>query len=101
LDFTSSSAGSTLDNQKYHVDNINEPTPCTLLYVKGRTLQTIELVAASVMATRTMHGRSISSEGAVVEVTTIKEVHEFEDLNYPDEDEGIEKLKDAKGNFIL
>jgi hypothetical protein len=29
-----SSAGSALDHQKYHVDDINEPTPCTLLYVK-------------------------------------------------------------------
>jgi hypothetical protein len=34
-----SSARSTPDNQKYHVDDINEPTPCTLLYVKGRTLK--------------------------------------------------------------
>jgi hypothetical protein len=25
----------------------------------------------------------------------------FEDLDYPDEEEGIEKLKDAKGNFTL
>jgi hypothetical protein len=40
-------------------------------------------------------------ECAVVEVTTIREGHEFEDLDYLDEEEGIEKLKDAKGNFIL
>jgi hypothetical protein len=37
----------------------------------------------------------------VVKVTTIKEGREFEHLDYPDEEEGIEKLKDAKGNFIL
>jgi hypothetical protein len=37
----------------------------------------------------------------MVEVTTIREGHEFENLDYPDEQEGIEKLKDAKGNFIL
>jgi hypothetical protein len=37
----------------------------------------------------------------VVEVTTIKEGHDFENLDYPDEDEGIEKLVDAKGTFIL
>jgi hypothetical protein len=37
----------------------------------------------------------------VVEVTTIREGHEFEDLDYPDEDEGIEKLVDAKEAFIL
>jgi N12 class adenine-specific DNA methylase len=36
----------------------------------------------------------------VVEVTTIREGHEFEVLDYLDEEEGIEKLKDAKGNFI-
>jgi hypothetical protein len=37
----------------------------------------------------------------VVEVTTIREGHDFEDLDYPDEDEGIEKLVDAKWTFIL
>jgi hypothetical protein len=53
------------------------------------------------MATRIMHGRPIPSECAVVDVTTIREGREFEDLDYIDEEEGIEKLKDAKGNFIL
>jgi hypothetical protein len=33
--FTPSSAGSTPKHQKYHVDVINKPNPCTLLYVKG------------------------------------------------------------------
>jgi hypothetical protein len=37
----------------------------------------------------------------VVEVITIREGHEFEDLDYPDEDDRIEKLVDAKGTFIL
>jgi hypothetical protein len=83
------------------VDDLNEPTPCTLLYVKGRTLSTIEVVDAIVMATRIMHGRPVPSDCAVVEVTMIKEDHEFEDLDYPDEEEGIEKLKDVEENFIL
>jgi hypothetical protein len=83
------------------MDDINEPTPCTLFYVKGRTLNTIEVVDPIVMATRIMHVRPISSECAVVEVTMIIEGHEFEDLDYPDKEEGIEKLKDAKENFIL
>jgi hypothetical protein len=96
-----SSAGSAPDNQKYPVDDINEPTLCTLLYVKGRMLRTIKVVDAIVMATCIMHGRPNPSECAVVEVTTIREGHEFEDLDYPDEEEGIEKLKDAKGNIIL
>jgi hypothetical protein len=83
------------------MDNISEPTPCTLLYVKGRTLRTIKVVDAIVMATRIMHGWPILLEYAVVEVTMIREGHEFEELDYPDEEEGIQKLEDAKGNFIL
>jgi hypothetical protein len=96
-----SSDGSALDNQKYPLDDINELTPCTLLYVKGRTLRTIEVVDATMMATRIMHGRPVPSECVVVKVTTIREGDVFEDLDYPDEEEGIEELKDAKGNFIL
>jgi hypothetical protein len=96
-----SSAGSAPDHQKYPVDDINEPTPCTLLYVKGGTLSIIEVANAIVMATHIMHGRPIPSECAMVEVTTIIEGREFEDLDYPNEEEGIEKLKDAKENFIL
>jgi hypothetical protein len=96
-----SSTGSTPDQQKYPADDINEPTPCTLLYVKGGTLRTIEVADAIMMATHIMHGRHVSSECAVVEVTTIREGREFQDLEYPDEEEGIEKLKDTKVNFIL
>jgi hypothetical protein len=96
-----SSAGSAPDNQKYPMDDINEPTPSTLLYVKGRMLRTIKVANAIVVATRIMHGWPILSECAVVEVTTIREGREFDDLDYPDKEEGIVKLKDAKGNFIL
>jgi hypothetical protein len=42
-----------------------------------------------------MHGQSIPLECAVIEVTTIREGHDFEDLDYPDKEEGIVKLKDA------
>jgi hypothetical protein len=48
-----------------------------------------------------MHGRPILSECAVVEVTTIREGREFEDIDYPNEEKGNEKLKDVKENFIL
>jgi hypothetical protein len=96
-----SSVSSAPDHQKYPVDDINEPTFCTLLYVKGRTLRTIEVADAIVMATHIMPGRPVPSECAVVEVITIREGYEFENLDYPDEEEVIEKLKDAKGNFIL
>jgi hypothetical protein len=99
--FTLRSVSSSLDHQKYPMDDINEPTLCILLYVKGRTLRTIKVADAILMVTRIMHGRPIPSECVVVEVTTIREGHEFEDLDYPDEEEGIEELKDAKENFIL
>jgi hypothetical protein len=96
-----SSVSSAPDHQKYPMDDINEPTPCTLLYVKGRTLTTIKVADAIVMATCIMHGRPVLSECAVVKVTTISVDHEFEDLDDPDEEEGIEKLEDANVNFIL
>jgi hypothetical protein len=75
--------------------------PCTLLYVKARTLWTIEVADAIVTSSCIMHGLSIPSECAMVEVTTIREGCEFENLDYPDEEKGIEKQKYAKGNFIL
>jgi hypothetical protein len=71
------------------------------MYVKGRTSRTIEVAKATVMPNRILHGWPIPSECAVVEVTTNREGSEFEDLDYPDEDEIIEKLVDAKGTFIL
>jgi hypothetical protein len=94
-----SSIGSTPDQQKYHVDGINEPTLCTLLYVKGRTLRTIEVADTIVMATRIMHGQPILLECAVVEVTMIREGHEFVDLDYLDEEEGIEKMEKLYGGL--
>jgi hypothetical protein len=101
--FALSSAGSApnRDKDKYPVDDIKDPTLCTLMYVKGRTSRTIEVAKATVMPNRILHGRPIPSECAVVEVTTNREGSEFEDLDYPDEDEIIEKLVDAKGTFIL
>jgi hypothetical protein len=64
-------------------------------------LRTIEVDEVVVMATHIILGRLIPSECAVVEVTTIREGHEFEDVDYPDEEEGIENMKDAKGNFNI
>jgi hypothetical protein len=55
-EFTLSSADSRPGHQKYLLDDINETTPCTLLYIKGRTLWTTEVVDAIMMATRIMHG---------------------------------------------
>jgi hypothetical protein len=89
------------DKDKYPVDDMKDPTPCTLMYVKGRTSRTIKVAEAIMMPSRILHGWSIPVECVVVEVTMIREGHEFEDLDYPNEDEGIEKLVDAKGTFIL
>jgi hypothetical protein len=77
------------------------PPLATLLFVKVKTLRIIEVADAIVMATHIMHGWSIPIECAVVELTTIREGRQFKDLDYPNKGEGIEKLKDAKGNFIL
>jgi hypothetical protein len=63
------------------VDDSNEPTPCTLLYVKCMALRTIEVVDAIVMATRIMHGRPVLLECEVVKVTMIREGHQFEDCH--------------------
>jgi hypothetical protein len=83
------------------MDDIKDPTPCTLMYVKGRTSRIIKVAKATMMPSCIHHGRPVLVECAVVEVTTIREGHEFEDLDYLDEDEGIEKLVDATGTFIL
>jgi hypothetical protein len=101
--FAPSSASSTpnRDKDKYPVDDTNDPTPCALIYLKGRTSSTIKVAEGTVMPSRIHHGRPVPVECAVVEVTTIREGCEFEDLDYPDEDEGIEKLIYSKGTFIL
>jgi hypothetical protein len=101
--FAPSSVGSApnWDKDKYSMDDIKDPTPCTLMYVKGRTSRTIKVVEATVMPSRILHGRPIPVECGMVEVTTIREGHEFKDLDYANEDEGIEKLLHAKWTFIL
>jgi hypothetical protein len=53
------------------------------------------------MSSHILHDQPIPIECVVVEVTKIREGREFKDLDYLDEDEGIEKLVDAKGTFIL
>jgi hypothetical protein len=99
--FAPSSASSAPNKDKNPMDDIKDPTPCTPVYIKGRASRTIEVVKAIVMPSRILHGRPILVECSVVEVTMIREGHEFEDLDYPNEEEGIEKLVDVKGTFIL
>jgi hypothetical protein len=85
------------DKDKYLMDDIKDPTPCTLMYVKGRAPRTIKVVEATVMASRIHHGWPIPAKCAVVEVTMIREGHEFKDLDYPDEDEGLKNRLMLKG----
>jgi hypothetical protein len=102
--FALSSVGSTpnLDKDKYLVDNIKDPTSCTLMCLKGRISRTIKVAkTATVMPSHILHGQPVPTVCAVVEVTTIRECHQFVDLDYHNEDEGIDKLVDAKGTFIL
>jgi hypothetical protein len=89
------------DKDKYPMDDIKDPTPCALMYVKGRTSRTIEVAKAIVMPSHILHGRPAPVECAVVKVSMIREGREFEDLDYANEDDGIERLVDAKGTFIL
>jgi hypothetical protein len=73
--FAPSSTSSAPNKEKYHVDDIKDLTPCTLLYIKGRTSMTIKIVEAIVMHSivcSTLHGRPIPAECGVVKVTTIR-----------------------------
>jgi hypothetical protein len=101
--FAPSSVGSAPNRGKdrYPVDDIKDPTPYKLIYVKVRTSRTIKVAEPTVMSSRIHHGRPILAQCAVGEVTMIREGREFEDLDYLDEDEGIEKLVDDKKTFIL
>jgi hypothetical protein len=83
------------------VDDIKDPTPCTLMSIKGRTSRNIKVAEGTVMPSHILHGRPILAECALVTVIMIREGHEFEDIDYPNEEEGIEKLVDAKWTFIL
>jgi hypothetical protein len=98
---SSASSAPNRDKDKYLMDDIKDPTPCTLMYVKGRTSRTIEVTKATVMPSRILHDQHVPVECAVVKMTTIREGHEFEDLDYPNEDEGIETPVDAKGTSIF
>jgi hypothetical protein len=93
--FTLSSVGSTPNKDKYLEDDIKVPTPWTPMYIKGRTTRIIKVAEGIVMPSHIFNGPSVPIECAVVEVTTIREGREFEDLDYPNEEEGIEKLVDA------
>jgi hypothetical protein len=99
--FAPSSAGCAPNKDKYPMDDIKDPTPCTRMYVKGRISRTIIVAKTTVMPSCILHGQPVIAECAVVKVTMIREGHEFEDLDYHNEEEGIEKLVDVKGTFIL
>jgi hypothetical protein len=49
---SSASSATNRDKDNYPMDGINDPTPCTLLYVKGRTSRSIKVAEATVMPSR-------------------------------------------------
>jgi hypothetical protein len=53
---SSASSAPNRDEGKYHMDDIKDPTPCTLMYVKGMTSRAIEVAEATVMPSRILHG---------------------------------------------
>jgi hypothetical protein len=57
--FSLSSVSSARNMDKYPVDDIKDPTPCTLMYVKGRTARTIVDAEATMMPSRILHGRPV------------------------------------------
>jgi hypothetical protein len=63
---SSADAAPSRDKDKYPVDDIKDPTPCTLMYVKGRTSGTIKVAEATVMPSRILQGRPIPAECAMV-----------------------------------
>jgi hypothetical protein len=62
--FAPSSAGSApnRDKDKYPMGDIKDPTPCTLMYVKGRTSRTIDVAEATMMPSHILHGWPIPAE---------------------------------------
>jgi hypothetical protein len=101
INVASRSADSAPDKQKYSIDDINNPTPCTLFYIKGKKSMVIEVANAIMVTDHILHGQPIPIECVVVEVIMIREGHEFEDLDYPNKEERIVKLRDTKGTFML
>jgi hypothetical protein len=89
------------DRDKYPMDDIKDPTPCTLMYVRSRTSRTIEVAEAIVMPSHILRGWPVPTECAVVKVTMIREGREFEDLDYPNEDEGKLRNKLMLNGFSL
>ena len=98
-----SSHGSVLDCGKYPVDDITENTPCTLhmtLGKRGKTLMKVEEGIA--MPGHTFHTVPIPQECARVQIIkVIVDKYLTCEIDYPNEEEGIETLEDAINQFVL
>ncbi|GJN04913.1 hypothetical protein PR202_ga22497 [Eleusine coracana subsp. coracana] len=97
-----SSHGSVADTNKYPVNDITENTPCSLhmtLSKRGNTL--VKVADGIVIPGRTFHNVTIPHECARVQIVKVDENYLSCDLDYPDEDEGIETLEDVVNHFIL
>jgi hypothetical protein len=95
--FAPSNVGSAPNRDKdmYPMDDIKDPTPCTLMYVKGRTSRTIKVAKDTVMPSRIHHGRPVPAGCVVVKVITIREGHEIEDIDY------LMKMRGLKNRLML
>jgi hypothetical protein len=87
---------------KYVVDNIIEDTPCWLHVPFGWKGKIVKVAEGIVMVGRTFHNAPIASDCAKVQVfRVIDDQYLDTELDYPNEDEAIEKLQDVVNNFIL
>jgi hypothetical protein len=94
------SAASTV--AKYVVDNIIEDTPCWLHVPFGMKGKIIKVAEGIAMVGLIFHNAPIASYCAKVQVLRVIDDQYLDTkLDYPNEDEAIEKLQDVVNNFIL
>ncbi|RLM75107.1 hydroxyproline-rich glycoprotein-like [Panicum miliaceum] len=97
-----SSHGFAPDCGKYPVDDITENTPCTLHMTLGKRGKTLMKVADGIATPeRTFHTVPIPQECARVQIIKVDDKYLTCELDYPNEEEGIETLEDAINQFIL
>lgn len=96
-----SNVASTANKNHYSVDDIVRPTPCSLLISYGITnLRTKQVGTGLAIPGREMHRAKIPDDYYRVEVLTVMQGHEDDELDIPRPDD-IEKLGQAIKNFIL
>ena len=95
------SVASTANKVHYLVDDIVNPTPCSIVIRYGiNNHRTREVATGKAIPGRKYHGDDIPEDYCRVEVSTVVQGYENEMLDIPGP-EGIEKLGQAINNFIL